>query len=87
MSTAPSRQGARAGEWFALYALSVIAALVLSAILVEATGGDWRPVGNALLDGSLRRPGRWGETLGTAAPILMVAAGPSCDPPLSITSG
>jgi ABC-type uncharacterized transport system permease subunit len=75
VSAAPSRQGARVGEWFALYALSVIAALVLSAILVEATGGDWRPVGNALLDGSLRRPGRWGETLGTAAPILLVAAG------------
>lgn len=70
-----TRNGARAGEWFMLYALSVVAALVLSAILVEATGGDWRPVVNALLDGSLRKPGRWGETLGTAAPILLVAVG------------
>ena len=75
MSSAPTRQGTRVGEWFVLYALSVIAALLLSAILVEATGGDWRPVVNALLDGSLRRPGRWGETLGTAAPMLLVATG------------
>lgn len=73
--TDASRQGARAGEWFALYALSVLAALVLSALLVEATGGDWRPVASALLDGSLRKPGRWGETLGTAAPMLLVAVG------------
>ena len=58
-----------------LYTLSVLAALLLSAILVEATGGDWRSVVNALLDGSLRNPGRWGETLGTAAPILLVAVG------------
>lgn len=72
---APSRHSARAGEWFALYGLSILAALVLSAILVEATGGDWRPVASALLDGSLRKPGRWGETLGTAAPILLVAVG------------
>lgn len=72
---ATSRNGARAGEWFALYALSVLAALLLSAILVEATGGDWRPVASALLDGSLRKPGRWGETLGTAAPMLLVAVG------------
>ena len=62
-------------EWLTLYVLSVLAALVLSAILVEATGGDWRPVVSALLDGSLRRPGRWGETLGTAAPMLLVATG------------
>lgn len=66
---------ARVGEWLLLYVLSIVAALVLSAILVEATGGDWRPVVNALLDGSLRKPGRWGETLGTTAPILLVAVG------------
>jgi simple sugar transport system permease protein len=58
-----------------LYGLSVIAALVLSAVLVEATGGAWRPVMSALIDGSLRAPGRWGETLGTAAPLLLVAVG------------
>ena len=70
-----SRQGARIGEWLAFYGLSVLVALLLSALLVEATGGDWRPVVSALLDGSLRRPGRWGETLGTAAPMLLVAVG------------
>jgi simple sugar transport system permease protein len=69
------RSGARTTEWLTLYGLSVLAALALSAVLVEATGGDWRPVVNALLDGSLRRPGRWGETLGTAAPLLLVAVG------------
>ena len=70
-----ARHGARLSEWIVLYTLSVLAALVLSAILVEATGGDWRPVVNALLDGSIRRPGRWGETLATAAPLLVVALG------------
>ncbi|MBT5137717.1 MAG: ABC transporter permease [Acidimicrobiaceae bacterium] len=75
MTSAVVSPRARSGEWFMLYAVSILAALVLSAALVEATGGDWRPVVNALLDGSLRRPGRWGETLGTAAPMLLVATG------------
>lgn len=68
-------QGARLGEWLVLYVVSVLGALVLSAFLVEATGGDWWPVVNALLDGSIRNTGRWGETLGTAAPMLLVALG------------
>lgn len=75
MTAVSLRQRSRVGEWLLFYALSVIGALVLSAILVEATGGDWRPVVSALLDGSIRRPGRWGETLGTAAPMLLVAIG------------
>ena len=69
------RAASRAGEWTGLYALSVLAALVLSAILVEATGGAWRPVVSALLDGSVRGPGRWGQTLGAAGPLLIVALG------------
>ena len=69
------KQGSRLGEWILLYLLSVVAALVLSALLVESTGGAWRSVVNALIDGSLRKPARWGETLGTAAPILLVAVG------------
>lgn len=69
-----SRSG-RAGEWIALYAASVAVALVLSGVLVEATGGAWRAVLDALLDGSIRQPGRWGETLGVAAPLLLVALG------------
>ena len=59
----PSK-GSRMAEWVGLYCLSITGALVLSAILVEATGGDWRPVMEALLDGSLLRPGRWGEDVG-----------------------
>ena len=62
-------------EWIGLYAMSVLAALVVSALLVEITGGDWRPVLDALLDGSLRGPGRWGESMSVAAPMLIVALG------------
>ena len=69
------RRGARLGEWLALYGLSVMGALLVSAVLVQVTGGDWQPVMTALLDGALRNPGRWGETLGTAAPMLLVAVG------------
>ena len=65
----------RIGEWLLLYGVSVLGALVLSAMLVQATGGEWRPVLSALLDGSLRNPGRWGETLVHAAPLLLVALG------------
>lgn len=65
----------RYGEWIGLYVLSVVVALGLSAVLVEATGGDWRPMFEALLDGSIRGPGRWGQTLGAAAPMLIVALG------------
>ena len=39
---ASSQRGARLGEWLFLYGLSILAALVLSALLVESTGGAWR---------------------------------------------
>ena len=65
----------RVGEWLVLYALSISVALLIAGTLVEATGGDWLPVLSALLDGSVRRPGRWGETLGVAGPLLLVALG------------
>ena len=68
-------RGARLAEWVMLYALSVVVALALASLIVEATGGDWWPVVEALLDGSIRAPGRWGETLGVAAPLLLVALG------------
>ena len=58
-----------------MYALSIVAALVIASVVVESTGGDWWPVVQALIDGSLRAPGRWGETLGVAAPLLLVALG------------
>ena len=65
----------RIGEWVGLYGASVFLALVLSGVLVEATGGDWRPVLDALIDGSVGGPGRGGQTLGAAAPMAMVALG------------
>ena len=68
-------RGARLAEWVMLYALSVVVALALASLIVEATGGDWWPVVEALLNGSIRAPGRWGETLGVAAPLLLVALG------------
>lgn len=58
-----------------LYVVSVAVALSLSAALIAVTGGPWRKVLSALLDGSVRNPGRWGGTLGEAAPLLLVALG------------
>jgi simple sugar transport system permease protein len=58
-----------------LYTLSIVTALAISSVIVEATGGDWWPVLEALVDGSIKAPGRWGETLGVAAPLLLVALG------------
>jgi len=58
-----------------LYIVCILAALVLSALLVEATGGSSLDVFSALLDGSLRGPGRVGATIGVAAPLLLVAIG------------
>lgn len=62
-------------EVVVLYAISVTSALVLTAVILEATGGSWSNVFTALLDGSLRKPGRIGLTIGVTAPILMVAVG------------
>ena len=58
-----------------LYVVCIFVALALSAILISLTGGPWRSVLSALLDGSFRRPGRWGQTLTEAAPLLIVALG------------
>lgn len=63
------------GEVITLYALSILAALLLAGGLVTVTGGSATDVFNALLDGSIRNPGRWGLTLGVAAPLLLVALG------------
>ncbi len=75
-----TRAGRRArfqtiGETVGLYVLCIGAALAISAILIVATGGDAGAVFSALLDGSLRGPGRLGDTLGVAAPLLIVALG------------
>lgn len=58
-----------------MYAVSIAVALSLSAGLIAITGGPWRKVLSALLDGSIRNPGRWGGTLAEAAPLLIVALG------------
>lgn len=65
----------RVGEWVTLYLVSVLAALALSALLVLSTGGEWWPVMDALFEGSLFGAGRWGQTLGASAPMLLVALG------------
>ena len=67
--------GARFAELSLLYVACGLGALVLSGLLVEVVGADWGDVGNALLDGSVRRPGRWGGTIGVAVPLAVVALG------------
>lgn len=58
-----------------LYIASVAVALIASATLVAITGGSSLEVFSALLDGSLRAPGRWGDTLGVAVPLVFVGLG------------
>ncbi len=58
-----------------LYVACISGALVVSALLVAVTGGSWQAVFAALLDGSVRNPGRWGTTIGVFAPLLLVALG------------
>ena len=73
-----ARQRSRFGvtaEVLVLYFISIASALILTAAILEATGSSWTNVFTALLDGSLRKPGRIGLTIGVTAPILMVALG------------
>ena len=58
-----------------LYVICLGAALTLAALLVVATGGSWTGVYQAMLDGSIWEPGRWGLTLAVSAPILLVGLG------------
>jgi simple sugar transport system permease protein len=62
-------------EAVVLYVICIGIALILSAVLVEVTGGSAGDVFSALLDGSVRNPGRVGTTIGTAIPLLLVACG------------
>ena len=71
----PADRAKAVGELVGLYALCVAAALALSALLVEVTGGSSSEVFRALLDGSIRGPGRIGATVGVAVPLLLVAIG------------
>lgn len=63
------------GVVLAMYVGCILAALFISAIIVSATGGSWQRVFSALFDGSLRAPGRWGETIGIAIPLIIVGIG------------
>ena len=59
----------------AIYTASIAGALGLSALLVAVTGGSWQKVFSALLDGSIRNDGAWGQTLSKMAPLIIVATG------------
>ena len=70
--------GSRIGsgsETALLYVLSLGGTLILSAGLVAATGQSPASMLGALLDGAFLAPGRWGNTLAMAAPMLLVALG------------
>ncbi len=67
--------GHRTAKLVGLYLVAVAIALSASAGLIAITGGPWRKVFTALIDGSVRNPGRWGDTLAEAAPLLIVALG------------
>lgn len=71
---APSRLH-ETGVALAMYLGCIVVALFISAVIVAATGGSWPAVFSALLDGSLRAQGRWGETIGIAVPLVVVALG------------
>lgn len=74
--TGPTDQGWRTAlENTLLYFLSIGGALAISAVLVAITGNSWQKVLKALLDGAFLAPGRWGDTLTIAAPMLLVALG------------
>jgi general nucleoside transport system permease protein len=74
-ATRPAVRAQAIGEVVGLYAMCIAIALGLSALLVELTGGSSSAVFSALLDGSVRGPGRIGATIGVATPLLLVAIG------------
>ena len=69
-----SRRGRR-GEMALLYLLSIGGTLVISGGLVALAGHSWSQVFSALMDGAFLAPGRWGNTLTIATPMLLVALG------------
>ncbi|MBI4883706.1 MAG: ABC transporter permease [Actinobacteria bacterium] len=73
----PRSKLASTGEVIGLYAICLFGALAIAAALVEFASdkGSWTTVYTVILDGAVRKPGRWGLTLGVAAPILLVALG------------
>ena len=73
-SVSRSRWGPRR-EMALLYLLSIGGTLVISGGLVAVTGNSWSRVFGALMDGAFLAPGRWGNTLEIATPMLLVALG------------
>ena len=73
-SAARSRRSRR-GEAALLYVLSIAGTLIVSAGLVAVTGQSPARMLGALMDGAFLAPGRWGNTLTVAAPLLLVALG------------
>ncbi len=57
------------------YFLALGGALLVSGTLVAVTGGSWHRALDALLQGAFLAPGRWGDTLTIATPMLLVALG------------
>lgn len=72
--TLPAKADARS-ELVWLYVLTIGATLAAAALLIVATGNSVADVARALLDGAFLAPGRRGDTLKIAGPILMVAVG------------
>ncbi|MDI9918138.1 hypothetical protein QM600_23345, partial [Rhodococcus sp. IEGM 1379] len=65
--------GALAQAGLTVIALAV--ALLLSTLLVAATGGSPGAVATALVEGSISDAASWSQTLLAAAPLLIVAVG------------
>ena len=68
-------RASEAGFIVLLYVGCFLGAVALSAALVQTTGGSATEVFSALLDGSVRARGRWGQTLGISVPLILVGLG------------
>jgi len=62
-------------ELVGLYVISIAVAFTIAALLVNISGGSWSKAVEAMVNGAFTNPGRWGETLRRAAPLLIVATG------------
>ncbi len=71
---------AGAAEVVGLYAVCIVAALLLSVLLVETTGGDAGAVFSALLDGSIRGPGGSAPRSEWPCRCSSLRSAPSCRP-------
>ena len=70
-----SSQADARSELVWLYVLTIGGTLAAAGLLIVATGNSVADVARALVDGAFLAPGRRGDTLKIAGPILMVAVG------------